>query len=355
MTMLHLGASLLLALTQAVAAPAPPASVPPSQATPSTSSAEVTTPKDAKERMELAEKVNGLHGLDIPWHLKASYEVFGLDGKPTDTGTYEEWRVSTKQYRLALHSPSISAEEYGTDHGVFRTGDQGWPGRPLSSIRAMIHRPVLPADPEKTTLKNYERNVSKQALLCTALIEHGAKTALPDAESYCFAQTNAIVLYSGSSGSMQILFDHIALVHGHYFAHDMQLFIGGRLWLKVHVDTLEALGPAALSALTVPIGALPVTPRVDVMEQITQGRAIKKSSPVYPEAAKEQGVQGAVILNGVIGTDGHFKKLEVLAGPSLLQQAAMDAVGQWVYTPFLLEGKPVEVETDINVVFALQP
>jgi len=334
--------------------PAPAASVPPAQAAPSSTSADVITPQDAKERMELAEKVNGLHGLDIPWHLKASYEVFGLDGKSTDTGTYEAWHVSPKQYRLALHSPSISVEEYGTDHGIFRTGDQGWPGRPLSSIRGMIMRPVPVPSPEKTTLENYERTVSKQPLLCTALIDHGAKSTVQDAASYCFAPTNAILFYSGSAGRIQILFEHISLVHGHYFANDMQLFVGGRPWLKVHVDTLEGLGPAALSALTVPAGASAVTARLDATEEVTQGRLIKKLFPAYPAAAKQQGVQGTVILNGVIGTDGHFKKLEVMAGPSMLQQAALDAVRQWVYTPFLQEGKPVEVETDVNVVFALQ-
>jgi TonB family protein len=71
-------------------------------------------------------------------------------------------------------------------------------------------------------------------------------------------------------------------------------------------------------------------------------------------AVRQQGVQGTVVLNDVIGTDGHYKRLEVLAGPEMLQQPAMDAVRQWVYTPYLVEGKPVEVETDVNVVFALQ-
>jgi protein TonB len=75
---------------------------------------------------------------------------------------------------------------------------------------------------------------------------------------------------------------------------------------------------------------------------------------VYPATAKQQGVQGRVILNGIIGTDGRYKRLEVLAGPPMLQQAALDAVRQWVYTPYLRDGFPVEVETDISVVFALQ-
>jgi TonB family protein len=335
----------------------PPASASPAtQATPSTSSAEVATPTDPKERMELAQKVNGLHGLDIPWHLKASYEVFGLDGKPNDSGTFEEWRVNAKQYRVALHSPTISAEEYGTDHGVFRTGDQSWPGRPLSLISRMVMLPVPPPEqPDKIVLQNYERSFGKQKLQCTALINREAKQTIENAASYCFATANAVLFYSGSFSKMyQTLFEHISIVHGQYFANNMQLFIGGQPWLKLHVDTLEGLGPAGLSALTVPADALPVTARIDVAGETTPGHLLTKATPVYPAVAKQQGVQGTVILTGVIGTDGHFKRIDVLAGPALLQQAAVDTVRQWAYSPFLRDGKPVEVETDISVVFALQ-
>jgi TonB family protein len=344
-----------LGFAQAQETPPAPAD-PSSQAAPARGPADVTTPTDPKERMQLAEKVNGLHGLDIPWHLKASYEVFGVDGKLTDTGTFEEWHVNAKQYRVALHSPTISAEEYGTDHGVFRTGDQNWPGRPLSLISKMIMRPVFPPEqPDRIMLQNYERSFGKQKLQCTALINREAKQTIQDAASYCFASVNAVLFYSGSFSKMQqTLFEHIVIVHGQYFANGMQLFIGGQPWLKLHVDTLDGLGPAGFSALTVPADALPVAVRMYLAAETTPGHLITKSVPVYPAVAKQQGVQGTVILTGVIGTDGHFKKIDVLAGPPMLQQAAVDTVKKWAYTPFLREGKPVEVETDINVVFALQ-
>jgi hypothetical protein len=86
--------------------------------------------------MELATKVNGLQGLNVPWHLKAAYQLFGPDGKETEKGTCEEWRVNAQQYRIALQGPTQSKEEYGTDHGTFRTGDRGWLRRPLSSTSA---------------------------------------------------------------------------------------------------------------------------------------------------------------------------------------------------------------------------
>ncbi len=160
MRSLYLSVPILFALAQSTTVPAPPAAGgASSQPAPPASAAEVITPKDPKERMDLARKVNGLQGLDVPWHLKASYEVFGADGKSSDTGTYEEWRVNATQYRVALHGSSVSVEEYGTDHGVFRTGEQDWPGRPLSSIQTMVERPIFPErNPEKTVLQNYERS-----------------------------------------------------------------------------------------------------------------------------------------------------------------------------------------------------
>ena len=82
---------------------------------------------------------------------------------------------------------------------------------------------------------------------------------------------------------------------------------------------------------------------------------LKKIPPVYPSKAKLQGIEGRVVLNGVVDTNGHFRELNVLAGPPMLQQPALDAVKQWVYSPFLLDGNPAEMETDLNVIFNLGP
>lgn len=60
---------------------------------------------------------------------------------------------------------------------------------------------------------------------------------------------------------------------------------------------------------------------------------------------------GIVALRGIITKVGTVEDIEVLGGPVTLQQAAVDAVKKWQYAPYLLDGKPVEVETEINVVF----
>jgi len=93
--------------------------------------------------------------------------------------------------------------------------------------------------------------------------------------------------------------------------------------------------------------------RVYVSAGTAVGFLIDKATPIYPSDAKNAHVQGTVVLKAVIGTDGTVKQLTVVSGPHLLQQAALDAVKQWRYRPYLLNGDPVEVGTTINIIFTL--
>ncbi len=79
----------------------------------------------------------------------------------------------------------------------------------------------------------------------------------------------------------------------------------------------------------------------------------KQVSPEYPPAARAGRVQGSVILKAVIGRDGRIADLDVVSGDELLIPAAREAVGQWLYRPYLVDGTPQEVETTIVVDFSL--
>jgi len=97
----------------------------------------------------------------------------------------------------------------------------------------------------------------------------------------------------------------------------------------------------------------PAPRRINISAGVAQGMLISKTSPVYPIDAKKAGVSGTVVLSAVIGTDGLIKDLQIVSGPDLLQQAAVDAVKQWRYRPFLLNDEPVEVRTTVNIIFTL--
>lgn len=97
----------------------------------------------------------------------------------------------------------------------------------------------------------------------------------------------------------------------------------------------------------------PTVLRVRVSQGVTRGMLINRVEPSYPPLARQARVQGTVILKAIIDTDGTIKNLQLVSGHALLAPAAIDAVKQWRYKPYLLNGAPVEVETTVEVTFAL--
>jgi TonB family protein len=84
------------------------------------------------------------------------------------------------------------------------------------------------------------------------------------------------------------------------------------------------------------------------------GNRLTEVQPVYPPDAKAAGIEGTVILSAVIGKDGKIENLQVVSGPAELTRSALDAVRQWTYRPYLVNGDPVAVETTITVNYSLQ-
>ena len=93
---------------------------------------------------------------------------------------------------------------------------------------------------------------------------------------------------------------------------------------------------------------------VRVSAPIVEGLLVHKVTPVYPPIAIAGHIEGTVVLQATISRRGTIENLRVVSGPIMLQQAALNAVQQWVYRPYLLNGNPVEVETTVNVIFKLQ-
>ncbi len=95
----------------------------------------------------------------------------------------------------------------------------------------------------------------------------------------------------------------------------------------------------------------------DAPIRLSQGvdppRLLRRVEPVYPSLARMAGIQGTVVLDGVLGTDGRVRQIEVKAGPVLLHRAAREAVDQWLYEPAHLNNQPVAVFFRIEVKFVL--
>jgi protein TonB len=110
-------------------------------------------------------------------------------------------------------------------------------------------------------------------------------------------------------------------------------------------------GIISSTPLSVPKVATPQ--RVRVSGGVTAGNLVFGPKPPYPSLAKTARIQGAVVLHAVISKNGTIENLQVVSGHPMLTQSALEAVRQWKYKPYVLNGEPVEVDTTITVNFTL--
>jgi len=92
---------------------------------------------------------------------------------------------------------------------------------------------------------------------------------------------------------------------------------------------------------------------VSVSQGVSQGLLYKKVAPTYPQSALRMHIEGTVELQATISKTGDITHIKVLSGDAQLTKAASDAVKQWKYKPYLLNGEPVEIQTGVTVNFKL--
>jgi TonB family protein len=115
----------------------------------------------------------------------------------------------------------------------------------------------------------------------------------------------------------------------------------------------DASSGGAVKARVVESGAL-LPERIRVSSAVAQGLLLRKVAPVYPDEARRARVQGTVILQVIISKEGTIENLQVISADSMLVDAATDAVRQWRYRPYVLNGAPVEVVTTVEIRFTLR-
>ncbi len=112
-------------------------------------------------------------------------------------------------------------------------------------------------------------------------------------------------------------------------------------------------GPADLKTL---LPSAPAMPKLGmpISQGVSGGALLHKVMPVYPLEARQLHLQGTVVLQATINEKGQIEDVKLISGSPLLAQSAMDAVRKWRYAPYLLNGKPIKKETQINITFIPQ-
>jgi TonB family protein len=183
--------------------------------------------------------------------------------------------------------------------------------------------------------------------------------------THCFEPGSSFLRIAYYEPNTTLLCNRPVSFQGRLLPGDLELKRAGKLALTAHLESIEPITPVDEAVFTPPPDAVPIGIKLvsekhapgDGRIPISAGTAVgllnTTVAPVYPPIAKAAHVQGTVVLQAVIGKDGQIRELHVISGPAMLQQAAMDAVKAWGYKPYMLNGKPVEVLTTVNVIFTL--
>jgi TonB family protein len=335
------------------------------------SPAAAAMPSDPKGLMLLASKANRLTGNDMkPWHLKATYKVFDEKGIVTDQGTYEEFWASPTRYKLTLTNTTASQTEYGTEKGILIPDNE----KPVNGhdIRPQLLFPMGTANwTENADFTQRQVKLDGEELRCfNKKYSNGSLSPL----TLCLDAQMPILRASSMRGNLGTTRNRIITFQSHYITGDLTIFYGATgVKAIVHLDSIEALNPIDEAIFTPPSNYIPQknevhtikvinvdshpaagNGQVHISSGVAEGLLVKQVPPDYPPIARAARVQGTVVLQAIISKDGHITNLHVISGPAMLQQAALDAVKQWTYKPYLLYGQSVEVQTTVNVIFTLR-
>jgi periplasmic protein TonB len=108
-----------------------------------------------------------------------------------------------------------------------------------------------------------------------------------------------------------------------------------------------------ISSTPVAVPKVATPQRVRVSSGVVSGLLLRKVNPTYPPLARQARIQGTVVLQAQISKTGDIENLQLISGHPMLAPAAIEAVKQWKYKPYLLNGEPVEVDTQVQVNFTL--
>jgi TonB family protein len=310
-------------------------------------------PKDPNALMLLAARVNGLGSPDMkPWHLKANYQTFDAEGKPKEQGVFEEWWASPDKYKISYSSTSFNQVQYYVDGKTWTTGDKGWvPFRDSMVEHYLVHPLQMPLDTDDGPYTIVKRQLGKVSLACAA--PDNSRSGKPAyGDTICFDDQRPVLRLEEPDQNIFVLLNDIIRIGNHYI--DKQILVEDSTHPVVKADTTALEFPNAIdgSVLAIPQSASnderPTAAPGVMQKKKTGGQDIK-----YPPIARQQRVQGTVMLDAIISKSGDIANLEVISGPKDLRGACIDAVKSWKYQPYLLDGQPVDVRTEINVDFAL--
>ena len=321
-------------------------------------------PKDPLAILKVAAPLYSFNDPQLkPWHLKGTYQLYNENGGLGEEGQYELWWVSPNTFRSSWSRPGATLDEWHTSDGKVLSKATGeHPFYFEEQLQLLLTSPLPdPAkfDPVDVKVEKEKLNLGKLSFPCVTITapkrKDGTHPLVPGAGAgtYCFDSSVPVLRFMRSSNVVYTEFDHLEMMQNRILPKGITVSYGAQRIMTFTVDAVDGLA-SNQATVTPPADARQSSPFDVISPSAALARLAKSVPPAYPPRAKAEHITGTVVLDAWIGTDGKVKDVRVVGSPSpLLTKAAEDAVAQWQYQPYVLNGEPQEVNTLVTVIFMM--
>jgi len=307
-----------------------------------------------------------------PWHLRISYNIYDDKRNPKSSGTIEEWWAGANQYKINFTSPEFTETELRSTDTTYLSGQAITP--PYIEelmLREFVHPMPSVDEQEGATPVLRKEKLLKIDFECIMLTQpmrdlHTNPKDLRITQAptglfptYCFRQESGNFLLSFDYGAEAIVRNRIASFQKRIIPLELSIAFGDHLVATAKIEALNTFTPTdgdfkPTSDMQSHKDHELASDLVKVAAGVIAGNLKTSVQPIYPQSAKDRHVSGTVEMSAVIGTDGQIHKLRLLHYDDAdLALSAIYAVRQWKYSPYLLNGEAVSVDTTIKVIYNL--
>ena len=346
-------------------------STPPAAASAAAPAAVATQPTDPKEMLRQAAKLNGLSGSDVkPWHSQASYTLFDPDGGVKHRWALDESWVDSSRFQrktgveTANGSTVWEIQRFDTD---VEYPEPDWPLGLLTSMSLGVFDPSVHSEMLRLFNVRVQQRLEDGApRRCFDLLipNHPEYEAAGDYYSYCFDPQGILTSISEGKTSLLVSLSAPTKYGARTVPSEVEVHLSGKLVVTGHLDSLEQLSKEEASGIQ-PMNSSTASlttvqnrkPSIAMISpELANTLLVKRVDPVYPPTANdaEENIEGDVVLRVMISKTGTIAWATIVSGERVFGPAALGAIRQWQYKPYLLNGEPVEFQTTVKVHFSPQ-
>jgi TonB family protein len=291
---------------------------------------------------------------NIPFYLTASFQLFDMNGKPSDAGSFERWWAGPGSSRLVVHLPGLNEDGSappGANPALLRNAYL------VSELESAAVHPVGVGQRIGET-KQETRTMGEVSLTCVTYLQGLLPEGLSSDDTYCTdPNTDNLRLALQNSHIVEILRNSMGKFHGTEVALALQISLMGKSAVTGKVTALHGFDPATSEVkLSAPVvEAASQVGAAGYIPGLIAGKRIKFVQPPYPIGAKTAHLSGIVFLRFVMAKDGSVQSVVPLASTDPgFTDAATAAVKQWRFSPYLLNGEPIDMDSTVTVNFQLR-